>query len=522
VPDTTEIETIQQKRLEIERRILSRRSQLYRNKMGQFATPPELARGIVGITKRYLPTNLRIRFLDPAFGTGSFFGALLEVFGASRVAMAVGYEVDPVLGRTAAELWSSTKLDLRVRDFTRVPGPRNDNEKPNLIICNPPYVRHHHLTPGRKRRLQETAKAVTGIEFNGLSGLYCHFIALSHAWMANGTLAAWLIPGEFLNVNHCAKLREYLLKRVKLLRIHLFEASDLQFEDARVSSAVVWFEGKQPQAGNKVMFSFGGSLRTPKFTREVPIRRLREETKWSELFMIREKDASGRNGRTLSDLFRISRGVATGANGFFILNEDDAKKKGIPAKFLVPILPPPRKLHVNEVRANAKGCPHLEDQLFLLSCDLPEGIVKKSYPNVWKYLKEGETARINKRYLCKNRSPWYIQEKRDTPLFLFTYMGRRNVLTGKTMRFIWNRSRAIATNSYFILYPKPLLSGIIRSKPQMQRKVWMALNMISTTDILAQGRVYGGGLHKLEPSEVGRVPAEEVCKEFDIEITKSA
>jgi hypothetical protein len=238
--------------------------------------------------------------------------------------------------------------------------------------------------------------------------------------------------------------------------------------------------------------------------------------------MIREKDASDHNGRTLSDLFRISRGVATGANGFFILNEDDAKKKGIPAKFLVPILPPPRKLHVNEVRANAKGCPHLEDQLFLLSCDLPEGIVKKSYPNVWKYLKEGETAHINKRYLCKNRSPWYIQEKRDTPLFLFTYMGRRNALTGKTMRFIWNRSRAIATNSYFILYPKPSLSGIIRSKPQMQRKVWMALNMISTTDILAQGRVYGGGLHKLEPSELGRVPADEVCKEFDIEITKSA
>ena len=490
--------------------------------MGQFATPPELARGIVGITKRYLPTNPRIRFLDPAFGTGSFFGALLEVFGSSRVAMAVGYEVDPLLGRTAAELWSSTKLDLRVTDFTRVPGPRNDDEKPNLIICNPPYVRHHHLTPGRKRRLQETAKAVTGIEFNGLSGLYCHFIALSHAWMANGTLAAWLIPGEFLDVNHGAKLREYLLKRVNLLRIHRFEASDLQFDDARVSSAVVWFESRQPQAGNKVMFSFGGSLWTPRFTQEVPISRLREEAKWSEFFMKREKNASNRNGRTLSDLFRISRGVATGANDFFILNKDDAKRKGIPAKFLVPILPPPRRLHANEVRANAKGCPHLKDQLRLLSCDLPKGIVKKSYPKVWKYLREGETEHIDERYLCRNRSPWYIQEKRDTPFFLFTYMGRRKALTGKPMRFIWNRSRAIATNSYFILYPKTPLSEIIRSKPHMQRRVWMALNKISTKDILAQGRVYGGGLLKLEPSELGRVPADEVCREFDIETMRSA
>jgi hypothetical protein len=472
--------------------------------------------------ERYLPTNLKIRFLDPAFGTGSFFGALLEVFNASRVAGAVGFEVDPVLGRTARELWSSLGLNLRIEDFTMVPAPRNDEERPNLIICNPPYVRHHHLTSERKKRLRKTTKAVTGIEFNGYSGLYSHFIALSHAWMANGTLAGWLIPGEFLDVNHSAMLRKYLLNRVRLLRIHRFDASDVQFEDAVVSTAVVWFERRRPLLSNIVELSFGGSLPNPKSIHEVSIGGLRKEAKWSKFFVNRGKIDPNHDGGILSDLFRITRGVATGANDFFIMTQDEAKKKRIPTRFLVPILPPPRELHTNEVRANAKGCPHLNDRLFLLSCDLPERTVKKLYPTVWKYLKEGETENIDKRYLCESRSPWYIQEKRDTPLFLFTYMGKQNALTGKTMRFIWNRSRAIATNSYYILYPKPSLSGIIRSKPQMQRRVWMALNALSTTSILAQGRIYGGGLHKLEPSELGRVPADEMCEEFDIKIAKNA
>ena len=43
--------------------------------------------------------------------------------------------------------------------------------------------------------------------------------------------------------------------------------------------------------------------------------------------------------------------------------------------------------------------------------------------------------------------------------------------------------------------------------PQLKRQVWEFLNDIGSKEMLNEGRVYGGGLHKLEPREFGRVPA---------------
>ena len=55
--------------------------------------------------------------------------------------------------------------------------------------------------------------------------------------MADDGLAAWLIPSEFMDVNYGRAIKEYLLNQVTLLRIHRFDPSDVQFNDALVSSA---------------------------------------------------------------------------------------------------------------------------------------------------------------------------------------------------------------------------------------------------------------------------------------------
>ncbi len=60
---------------------------------------------------------------------------------------------------------------------------------------------------------------------------------------------------------------------------------------------------------------------------------------------------------------------------------------------------------------------------------------------------------------------------------------------------------------YLMLYPKPLIEHALQNNPELKRQVWAFLNEISATAMLAEGRVYGGGLHKLEPRELGNVPA---------------
>jgi len=59
-----------------------------------------------------------------------------------------------------------------------------------------------------------------------------------------------------------------------------------------------------------------------------------------------------------------------------------------------------------------------------------------------------------------------------------------------------------------MLYPKPFLARALQSDPQLATAVWQVLNEISPETLLGEGRVYGGGLYKMEPKELANVPAD--------------
>jgi hypothetical protein len=74
-------------------------------------------------------------------------------------------------------------------------------------------------------------------------------------------------------------------------------------------------------------------------------------------------------------------------------------------------------------------------------------------------------------------------------------------------RVIWNKSAATAHNVYLLLYPKVALKRAFEEHPQLQAVVFRHLQSIDVKHLLGEGRVYGGGLYKLEPRELSRVPA---------------
>ena len=61
-------------------------------------------------------------------------------------------------------------------------------------------------------------------------------------------------------------------------------------------------------------------------------------------------------------------------------------------------------------------------------------------------------------------------------------------------------------NSYLALYPKPALLELLNQDPKLIDSIWQQLNNIPSEILLGEGRVYGGGLHKLEPKELSKVP----------------
>ncbi len=499
----------EEQRLTVQVELDAAKDQAQRNRMGQFATPTELAVEILEYARKHLNENDRVRFIDPAIGTGSFYSALLKVFLTDHLTRAVGYEIDPHYGKPAAKLWEDTMLDIRLEDFTMAVPP-SSAEKFNLLICNPPYVRHHHIDSKQKQRLKVLTREACGIDVNGLAGLYCYFLGLSHQWMAEGGLAGWLIPSEFMDVNYGAAVKRYLLDKVTLLHIHRFDPHEVQFGDALVSSSVVWFSRNKPPSHHKVRMTYGGSLLRPQLERFVPVETLRQDPKWTR-YPMKERFLES-HAPVLADFFTIKRGLATGNNGYFILTPEEIEEHGLPAEAFRPILPSPRYLPGDEIRADDAGNPVLEHRSFLLDCRLPEETIREQYPTLGAYLKDGKARGIAERYICRHRSPWYLQEIRPATPFLCTYLGRSDKKNGRPFRFILNHSNATASNVYLMLYPKKGLDKAIAESPQLKQQVWNFLNGIDSKDMLNEGRVYGGGLHKLEPKELGRVPATALAQ----------
>jgi hypothetical protein len=321
-------------------------------------------------------------------------------------------------------------------------------------------------------------------------------------------IAGWLIPSEFMDVNYGKKVKEFLLNNVELLRIHRYDPNNVQFGDALVSSTVVWFRNRKPRSDASVTFSYGGHLSSPNIIKNIPKCELLKEAKWTR-FPLQGARTQSESVALLRDYFNVKRGIATGNNDFFILKKSRVEDLGLPREVFRPVLPNSRNLNVDEILADEYGDPILESELLLLDCSLPEHEVQMRFPKLWDYLLTGKDTVANG-YLCKSRKCWYFQERRDPPPFLCTYMSRERKESKQSFRFILNHSNATVTNCYLALYPKGRMKDFLKDFPEMLKVVWNILKMIDPQHFIDEGRVYGGGLRKMEPTELMSVPVPEI------------
>lgn len=63
---------------------------------------------------------------------------------------------------------------------------------------------------------------------------------------------------------------------------------------------------------------------------------------------------------------------------------------------------------------------------------------------------------------------------------------------------------------YLLLYPMGGgLREALQNHPELEARVFEALQLITPDQLLSEGRVYGGGLHKVEPKELAQIEQQE-------------
>ena len=475
----------------------AQKTQSERNQMGQFSTPYPLAVDIITSLKPLIKQG-SISFLEPAVGLGVFYSAFVKCLG-NREHKAIGIEIDPHYAQPAFELWKDSHLKIVNCNFFAL----DIEEKFDLLVTNPPYVRHHHIAAQDKTYLQQMVKNFCGMKISGLAGLYCYFMMLSFRLMKKDGIMSFLVPSEFMDVNYGVSVKRFLLEKVELISIHRFQATDLQFDDALVSSCVVTFRNREPGVGHRTVFSIGKSVSTPDRRIDIPIDDLDPEDKWTNFF------ANGvervQVGKTVGDYFNVKRGVATGENSFFLVGASEILKYNIPMKYIRPVMPRPRDLKV-DVFEKEGDVQTKRGMVYIFSCNEEKSVLQQKYPGVYRYIAEGEARGVHKGYICKHRSPWYYCACPEPAPIVFPNMARENK-DGKLFRFILNRIQAVATNSYLALYPKECCSSQLM-KAEVLQGVWEALNELPKDVLSRCGRFYGGGLQKLEPKEVMAIPID--------------
>ncbi|MFO8008500.1 MAG: BsuBI/PstI family type II restriction endonuclease [Candidatus Brocadiia bacterium] len=237
--------------------------------LGQFLTSPSVAHLMASM---FALGSESIRFLDPGAGTGVLTAALIEdLCGRANppdAIEAVGYELDDMLAAYLEETYSLCQDyctgrdvefhgEVRQRDFIEdlahtAQGGLLREERPfDAVIMNPPYGKLP--ADSSHRRLVEQA----GVR---VPNQYAAFVAVAVMLLRpEGELVA-IIPRSFCNGRYFRDFRRYLLRRLGLRRIHVFESREAAFNEADVLQENVILSGlrsrKSPSAVT-ITSSFG-------------------------------------------------------------------------------------------------------------------------------------------------------------------------------------------------------------------------------------------------------------------------
>jgi predicted RNA methylase len=409
---------------------------------------------------------------DAGAGTGVFADAILR--NGQPIRSYVGVENDPVLALCAAhalealnapecyKLWYANFLLLGKTDFTA-----RGLAVPTAVIANPPFVRSSNLT-GRAR-IRAALKSSLGVSVPSLAGSGSYFISRA-ADLAGASTSVesrpksrllFFLPKEAAGAAHVQQLLD------DLRRAHGWACRQFEIPNKQT--------GVDRHASNSLALFF--------LLEQVP-----------PATAPRSRKSAPR--ACLQDVVRIKRGISTGFNDFFVLTDEEVKRRKIPKKRLSEVLP--TRISIKTKRFSKADWDQLRlsnHPCWLLT--LPRGEIENFEQAIQEYLKEGLRRGVHETPTAKAYRTWFSIPVPESPPDVFvTYLFRG------LPRFILNDAGVLNLTNilggrFVSAVPEARRRELIVDSLNTQPKHWMKA-----------GRQYKGGLMKIEPRELCRLPID--------------
>jgi adenine-specific DNA-methyltransferase len=452
-------------------RLCAARSRSQRRTLGAFYTSPTIVEAMLD----WVLDRRVERLVDPGCGSGRFAVAAAK---RNRALALVAVDVDPLATlMTRAALAAVGAANSRVRNddylFTRIEPIAGRT----AFVGNPPYVRHHELTPAVKERASALASDI-GSSISGLAGLHVLFYLATLALHAKrGDAGSFVTSAEWLDVRYGAFLRNAFAGELGGRGLAAFDPRATPFAGAMTTAAITTFSiGSATRCVTLSQLADGAAIslrRGRRYERSA----LARAPRWSAFLRgTQERDETGRIGT----LFRVSRGQVTGANGFFVMSKACASERGI-LRYCIPLVSSAKE--VIEANGTVHDAPH---RLVGLQIGSEADILADEA--LADYVRAGEAAQIHRGYVASRRRPWYAVVFPRPPI-VGTYMARRAPC------FARNPDGLGLLNVVHGLYPRRPLDE------RALEHVVASLNA-ERASFVGKGRTYHGGLEKFEPREM--------------------
>lgn len=462
-----------------------------RKGLGAFYTPPELVDALTAWAIR-AKTD---RVLEPAAGEAIFLlSALrrLRELGAERPAeLVTGVEIDPEALSIARGVLAEAgeEAELVERDFFQF--SPSEAQPFTAVVGNPPYVRYHRFR-GEARRRGAHAAAAAGVELTGLASSWAPFVLHASQFLVPEGRLAFVLPGELLRVDYASSVREFLVRRFGSVTVVTFEKA--VFPGAMIDTVLLMAEGGGPPGIRVLRLRDASDLGS--LTGTEPFRAASPD-RWSSLLTpsfgaeaLQRLRASGLL-RPLGDVASVDIGFVSGANDFFVLTSDEAKRRALPRRTFQPAIARPGQL-----RGAILGAADAKELLASEPC-LVLGIsgpgADQRDTALGRYLRSGKRLGVHRGYKCRGRSPWYSVPGIRVPDAFMSYMS--NV----TPRVALNQAGFSSSNLVH------QIQFHITEKANARAFIAALHSSVSRLSFEVEGRSYGGGVLKHETREAERV-----------------